>query len=71
LPNTTEYERWAKDFRKSPQHWIKVFDYEGEPFARKMLLDGNTVKVYKNGEGIKVEATGYLADIVSQKGIEP
>lgn len=71
LPNSTEFERWAKDFRKSPQHWIKVFDYEGNPFARKILLENNTIKVYKNGEGIKVEATGYLADIPTQKGIEP
>lgn len=71
LPRTTEHERWIKDFRKSPQHWLRIEDYDGEPMAKKMLLDGNSVKVFREGEGINVEATGYLADIVSQKGIEP
>lgn len=71
LPNTPECERWIKDLRKSPQTWLKVSDLDGDPLARKMILDSGSVKIFKTGEGISVEMTGYLSDIPTQKGVEP
>lgn len=71
LPNTPEHERWIKDLRKSPQTWLKVSDFDGRPLARKMILDSGAVKIFKTGEGISVEMTGYLSDIPTQKGVEP
>jgi len=35
------------------------------------LLDLDSVKISVTGQGIEYRATGYLADIPTQKGIEP
>jgi len=70
-PRNSEWERWLKHFKASPQHWIKVTDEGGNPLAKKMLLDMGSATTYKNGEGAEFKAVGYLADIPTQKGIEP
>lgn len=78
--NDDENRRWLKHLTQSPQHKIKV---PGErvfsvypasdvaPIAKKFLLDLDSVKISVTGQGIEYRATGYLADIPTQKGVEP
>ena len=75
--NSTEWQRWLKHLRASPQHWIRLNSEPAtnggasEPFAKKLLLEPGSVKTFVNGQSIEFKATGYLADIPTQKGIEP
>lgn len=60
-----------RHIRQSPQHWLRVLDEDGEPIAKKLILEPGSVRTFTNGEGINFEATGYFADIATQKGFEP
>ena len=78
LPNTQPANQWAKHLLQSPQHWIKVIsqydediELPGTPLAKKMLLDSSGVTIFRAGEGLRITATGYLADIQTQTGTEP
>lgn len=78
MPATFEWQRWLKHFRASPQHWIRVseeagsnLNLGGNPIAKKLLLEPSSGSIYRSGEGILFTATGYLADIPTQKGTEP
>ena len=77
-PNTVEWVRWLKHFRSSPQHWIRVSDEAGSnlglggnPIAKKLIIEPGAGKIYENGKVVEFKATGYLADIPTQIGIEP
>lgn len=76
-PQTTDWERWLKHFRSSPQHWIKVLDetgfglgVPGEPIAKKLIIQPDAAQIARSGGGIEFRCTGYLADIPTQKGTE-
>jgi hypothetical protein len=68
---TPEHQKWMRHIRQSPQHWLRVLDEDGEPIAKKLILEPGSVRTFTNGEGINFEATGYFADIATQKGFEP
>jgi len=70
-PRSDEWRQWLKHLRQSPQHWIRVEGGDGEPIAKKFILEPDTARVFTIGEGIRFEATGYLADIPTQSGNEP
>jgi len=75
--NTSEWERWLKHLRSSPQHWIRMNNEPAsnggisEPFAKKLILQAGSAKTFINGQSIEFKATGYMADIVTQIGTEP
>lgn len=80
LPRTVEAVRWMKHVRQSPQTMLKVFSEgvysisagdKGTPIARKFIIDPSTVTTYAVGEALEFKASGYLADIPTQKGTEP
>lgn len=77
-PPNVQWRRWLKHLRASPQHWIRVEDeagislgFGGNPLAKKLIVEPGSAKIYENGSGIEFKATGYLADIPTQKGYEP
>lgn len=70
IPRTTEWERWAKHIRQSPQRWIKVIDEGGTPIAKKIVFETGGIKVKETGVGSEIEFTGYLQDIPTQQGTE-
>lgn len=80
LPNTPESVRWMKHIRQSPQTMIKAFgegiysasqNDKGAPFAKKFIIDIGSVTTFVVGEGLEFSASGYTADIPTQKGFEP
>lgn len=80
LPRTVESVRWMKHVRQAPQTMIKAYSEGlygvsqndlGTPFAKKFIIDPSSVTTFVAGEGIEFRATGYTADIPTQKGFEP
>lgn len=71
VPPTTEWQRWLRHVRQSPQHWVRVTDEAGNPLAKKLILEPSTTKIKETGSNIDFKITGYLADIPTQKGFEP
>lgn len=80
MPNTPESVRWMKHIRQSPQTMIKTFGEgiysvsqtnKGTAFAKKFIIDLDTVTTFVVGEGLEFSASGYTADIPTQKGFEP
>lgn len=80
LPRTVESVRWMKHVRQAPQTMIKAYSEGlygvsqndlGTPLAKKFIIDPSSVTTFVAGEGIEFRATGYTADISTQKGFEP
>ena len=69
-PRSSEWERWMKDLKQSPQRWIRVTDESGEPIAKKILFESGGVTIKQSGSGTLIEMIGYLQDIPTQKGTE-
>jgi len=80
LPRTIESVRWMKHVRQAPQTMIKAYSEGlygvsqndlGTPIAKKFIIDPSSVTTFVAGEGIEFRATGYTADVPTQKGFEP
>ena len=85
LANNLENVRWAKHVRQSPQTMIKTWgeglfgqvgpaanpNAKADPFAKKFIIDPSSVTTFVVAQGIEFKATGYMADVPTQKGNEP
>lgn len=70
VPRNTQWERWSKHIRQSPQRWVKIIDEGGFPIAKKIVFEAGGVKVHESGGGSEIKFTGYLQDIATQQGTE-
>ena len=70
LPRTSDWEKWAKHLRQSPQSWIRVLDESNTYIAKKIIFESGSITQRVSGQGVVVEMTGYLQDVPTQPGNE-
>lgn len=66
IPRSSEWERWVKHLRQSPQRWIRVLDEGGTYIAKKIVFENGSITQRETGKGTIVEMTGYLQDVPTQ-----
>lgn len=66
IPRSSEWERWVKHLRQSPQRWIRVLDEGGTYIAKKIVFENGAITQKETGQGVTIEMTGYLQDVPTQ-----
>lgn len=70
IPRSSEWERWVKHLRQSPQRWVRVLDESGAYIAKKIVFENGAITQRQSGEGTIIEMTGYLQDVPTQNGTD-
>lgn len=63
---TDEYVEYFRQFKLSPQRWIRIATADGGFMAHKFIPEPGGVQVFRAGEKVTLTATGYLQDVPVQ-----
>lgn len=66
IPRSSEWERWVKHLRQSPQRWVRMLDEGGTYIAKKIVFENGAFTQRKTGEGTTIEMIGFLQDVPTQ-----
>ena len=65
-PDSAELRRFYRDFKLSPQRWIRIKAIDGTYKALKFNVDPSEVSIYEEDKSIFFEVTGTVDDIPMQ-----
>lgn len=63
---TPDYVDYFRQFKASPQRWIRIRATDGTWMVHKFIPDTGGVKIFRAGEFVQLTATGSLQDIPIQ-----
>lgn len=72
LSNSLTQAEMVADLKASPQRYVRMRGNDNNFYAAKFILEPGSITVYRYGEAVEIELSGYLAnDIPVQYSAEP